>query len=179
MSTRFTSRQGSRRRTTSETVSRLDSFVRRLRIAGASDDEVSSFVEAWDETDEGWIITKAQLLRLSDADLKALIEHARREHYEHTHTDDEEAADVRRAAYAAAEADWATLGHPLKAGEVITWVGHDTVRATLAYEAELERPDQRVTVVRYLQPLVETEPRPEPADADGDQVDDETQGIAL
>lgn len=176
-------------RTSHEVVSKLDGFLTRLRVAGATPAEVDDFRAIWDEP-EGWLIPRDTLAGLADGDLRRLLDWHRTEHYRHTHDENEEADDVRRARYAAAIAEWAAADQPLRVAEVTEWVGADPVRAAVALDHELgmAEGDRRVTLLRFLEPIADPEPRPD-LDDDDDGVPtvdgasplpgDESNGISL
>lgn len=170
-------------RASRERVTRLESFVSRLREVGASDQEVNDLVDVWNEHDDphdsNWITTRDRLVRLSDTDLRRLLEQARREWYEHTHTPAEEEADKRAARLDGYRAELA-VSPDHKVAHLIEWADGDPERAAVALEWEQARDPAhgpRVTLVNALQPIADTTELPPgasmEASADGGGTGDE------
>lgn len=140
---RFTATGPARRPATPEVEPLLDAFCRRLRLLGATADEIAGVREAWDDPD-GWVLPRQRLLALNDFDLRRLIVDARVEYVEHTTvpTVDPEAL--------AAEAHQVVTG---TAQEVRAWVDGDRDRAIAALTAE-RAGRKRVTLLAYLEAQV-------------------------
>ena len=143
------------RRRARESVNKRDGFLNRLRKVGATDDEVGDFAAIWDDP-AGWGIPRDVLTRLSDGDLRQLLEHNRREFREHTTTVEEEQDAQRATADRVARDAW-TVDHPTTVTQVMGWVGADPHRAAVALDVELDKPadERRKTLIAQLEPLVE------------------------
>lgn len=153
---------GPSRTPVSEVRSEQEQFLARLRDLGATDDEVRTVADHWDDLDpddpdDPEAFTKArraELIRSGDGVLLGLI-HAGRAEYEHgTTTEDEATAKDFAAAYAAAQAEAVgRIGGNVES--VLAWVGGDEVRAmaVLQLETAPEGADRK-TLVEPLQELV-------------------------
>lgn len=185
-------------RASRERVTRLESFTSRLREVGATEQEIADLVAVWNENDDPhdsrWITTRDRLVRLSDTDLRRLLEQARREYFEHTHTPEEQ-ADAERAAFLEQARAELAISPDHKVADLIEWVAGDPLRAQAALEWEQARDTThgpRVTLVNALTPLVESDPAAHDDGKGGDEtagqvpggdlpgpIVDEHEGIAL
>lgn len=177
--TRFTgSGTPARPRVARESRSEREEFLARLRRLGATDEELAGVGEAWADPN-GWIVARRMMTRLTDADLRAMIDNSREEYRLGTTTLEEEAAAWQRAAFAAADLAWETLPPAPRVDEVVGWVGGDAIRARVALEHELARPEQRVTVLRFVEPLAAGTERPEEVEVASAAPLDDLAGIEL
>lgn len=148
-----------RARAAVETLSPMEAFQARLRKLGADDELVEAVASDWDEPDDEWLVPRATLLGMSDAQLAELIAQVEAENVQHTTTeaDDAAAQDAVAAELAAAFHDLETAaGGQLKVAEVKAWVGvNPEVRARVALAAEQTREAPRTTLVAFLTPLAE------------------------
>lgn len=142
-----------RRPRSTEVTDPMTAFQARLRKLGADPELVAAVATGWDEPDDEWVVPRAQLLAMSDAELVALIEQVEAENRMHTTTEAEEAA---------AEADQlaeltvefagleAAAGGQLKVADVKAWVGSSLPRAQVAMAAEQAHDQVRPTLVAFL-----------------------------
>lgn len=135
-----------------------DAFANRLRLLGAADDVVADVVAQWD--DDTWSDEdRAALVAMSDEALRAELDSIEREHYEGTHTEDEEAAERYAAAVALAEQ---VIGENVRT--VIEWVDAEEVtdlpevrllRALAVLELEQASEKPRTTLIAHVNGVVE------------------------
>jgi hypothetical protein len=161
---------GSRRVSASERRSEVDHFAARLRALGATDDEVASVVDNWDELDPDDAVaepgdpepfTRARrdyLVRAGDTELQQLIQASRDEYAYGTTTEaDATEADAAVAAERAHQAHLADAARHIggSVAEVLAWVGNDVGRARAALELETDADvgGNRKTLVAPLQEL--------------------------
>lgn len=144
---------GDYRSATGEVQGELATVLERLRTLGATPDELAAFEEHWDDFDDDWTPERrAQLRYASDPELRQMIGSVRVEHFEHTHTEDEEADVVaeQRAAAAAEEAP-GHMGGSVKS--LLAWVDEDPdlvlARARAVYDLEVDG-QQRTTLLSGL-----------------------------
>jgi hypothetical protein len=68
-------------RTSIEQLSPRDTMARRLRILGASDDEMEAFLDSWDRLDDEWTAeSRREFTHLSDAALREALAKVRAEY---------------------------------------------------------------------------------------------------
>lgn len=129
----------------SETRSPRDEFIERLAYLGATPDEIEAVRQNWDNPD--WD-NRDEVIRFSDAELRADLVELRKEYELSTKTDEEIAdaalAEARREAFTRKDASVAAL---------VAWVGDDESRAQAVLELEGERPVPRTTLIAQLDPV--------------------------
>ncbi len=170
---------------TGEVVSKLDDLRERLAMAGATSEEVDSFVDAWNlpappegeviEDDAEYGYTAAERERfwgMSDAQLAAEVLASRNEYDFQTLTPAEELERDANAVRARieAEAHAALVEEALaeSAGNVkefLAWVGDDLDRVEAALEVELASARPRHGVVEPLQDALTVAAGPDSPDA--------------
>lgn len=152
------------RRTQPEAVSQLDGFLERMRLLGATDEEVASVRDSWDDFSDGWTVeARDQLLAWDDEKLRDELLALRGEHREATTTEDDDlAAAADSAVQAARDEAHEQIGKPVAA--VLEWVGTDALRAIAILDLETG-PDgaERKTLVEPLRSMLEPA-NPEGAD---------------
>lgn len=126
----------------SEVMSKKAGLVNRLKVLGATDDEIAAVVDAWDEPD--YVDDRNRLMGLSDHALRAEIIGVRTEHLRHTTLPTEPATLPLEAA--------AVVEGTVEA--VKEWVGGSAERAAAAGEAERARAKPRITLLTWLDALV-------------------------
>lgn len=155
------------RRTEPEQVGELAGFLHRLRLLGATDEELASVADTWDQlTDEFTVLDRAQMLAWDDEKLGAELAALRAEYRQHTTTEADDATEAAARATNTAQAEaHDVVGRPV--ASVLEWVGSDVLRAIAILDLE-QGPDgaARKTLVVPLRTLVEGEPPAEP-EADG------------
>jgi hypothetical protein len=135
-------------------------FADRVRRLGGADDVVQMVLDSWDDPD--WT-DRDQVVSLSDEALAAELAEIEREHYRHTHDEEEEAAERAAARLAAlvAQAVDGTVDEALA-----TLAEHDNdpelAAAILAAEHLAEKP--RKTLVEPLTEIIEAATAPESDD---------------
>lgn len=141
----------------------VDSFTRRLSRLGAPLDMIDAVRAHWDEEWGPDDVPKAELVRMSDAELSGLIAGVQREHVENTMTEDEEAAARRTAAVDAAHPEAERLvTEGATVATLLEWVGDNEARAQAVYDVEndVHGDKARVTLLGPLEELL-TEPEGE------------------
>lgn len=84
--------QPTRRTTTPEVRSELETAVMRLEEIGATPDEIATFVDGWDDLNDDWTVERrTEWLHQSDGDLARELAGIRAEHRFHTTTEEEQA----------------------------------------------------------------------------------------
>lgn len=139
-----------------ENVGELEGFLERLRILGATPDELAAAREHWDDFDDEWTPeVRRDYVRQSDDVLRADLHAARREYLEGT-TDPEvlEAAD--RDAEVEALAVEALEHNGYTVAKVLEWVGDDPARAEAMLAVERTRGDARKGVLEPLEALCQS-----------------------
>lgn len=129
------------RRTMTDVQSPRDQFLDRLRQLGAAADVVDAVRDNWDDPE--WD-NRDHVVALSDEALRLELAAIEREHYEGTHTEDEEADELRQALEAKAAE---ILPEPVQV--VTLWVDEDPepparAVAVEALEARARRPRKGV-----------------------------------
>jgi len=165
-----------RRDVQSEVETPRASFERRLRLLGATEEEIGATLEAYDDAAEDPELTDQvrRLVTANDSDLRAAIAASRDDYEEQTLTPDEQAdLDADRAA---AEAWTAIVAaaydqvHQAIPG-VVGWVNDQddpplAARAVLQWERQAETP--RVTLVDELEKISAAGETDNLGDADAD-----------
>jgi hypothetical protein len=153
------------RQVAGERRSELDQFAQRLTDLGAQPDEVQLVRDSWDELDPDdstdpdafTAARRAELLRMPDDQLRALLTSSRDEYELGTTSEEEAEAHRQMAAYrlAYAEAGERICGN---VDSVLAWVADDPVRAEAVLELE-QGPDgaDRKTLVGPLRDLLDQE----------------------
>lgn len=139
-----------------ETVSELDQFLGRLRALGATDDEIDTVRDTWDDLDPEWTAEqRTALTLLPDDDLRAELV-ATREEYRHDTRTEEDQAEIDASSHLAAVRREAADLIGRSVGYIRGWVGEDAVRAIAVLDLELG-PDgaRRITLTKPLQALVD------------------------
>jgi hypothetical protein len=136
----------------------LEAFVARITALDASIDEVEAVRAFWSQPVDEGDHTREALLRMSDDELRKLIEDGRAEFEVGTHDEAEQAdLDWRRAVDAERpEAENQTAHGTVE--RVIEWVGGEPARAQAALDAEHSIPDHqpRRTLVAALEGVLAT-----------------------
>ena len=126
-----------------------EEVLERFRQLGATDEELAVVTVEWDDLTGA---ERDELRFAGDHELTAALERARTEHYEGTHTEDEEAAERAELAYRAAvvEAGERIGGN---VDSVLAWVAGDVdkARAVLETEPPLDAGGRKT----LIEPLVE------------------------
>jgi hypothetical protein len=137
----------------------VEEFIGRLTGLGASLDMVDQVRAHWDDPWDDEPMSKEQLVRLSDDDLRALIEDVNTEYRTGTLTEDEQSGQDFRAAVVGYQNDAENVVTSGTVDAVLEWVGDDLARAQAALTAEQTLPDhrERVTLVTALEEML-TEP---------------------
>lgn len=134
------------RRSVSETVEPLGAITRRLRLLGATSEEVAAFVEAWDDFDADWTPERrAEFSRLPDSVLLEGIHAVRAEWREATLSEDEERAITEAVAWErlVEEATVAVQGAPTVVGTWIRGATGDARRARAEAVLAVEQAGRR------------------------------------
>lgn len=127
-----------------EVANPRDEFLDRLRILGATDDEIEGVRVNWDQLDDDWTEARRNELRVApDNILIAHLQEIRGEYFDHT-TTEEEAAEIRRdRLYSEAVAEATDrMGGTVKA--LVEWVlqgeddEHVVARAAAVYDLEAD-----------------------------------------
>lgn len=145
----------SRTATEPQSLSELEQFVRRLRDLGATDEEIQTVRDTWDEFDEGFTIEqRTAVTLLPDDELRAELLATREEYRHDTRTEGEQEQIDDRShmeRLRADVADW--IGQPV--AKVLERVGEDAVLAIAVLDLETG-PDGagRKTLIEPLQALV-------------------------
>lgn len=132
---------------------RIDSpepLIERLRALGATEDEREAVRTAWGNggyTDD----EKRSVMTLGDQALARSLDDVRREHYEGTHTPEEEEAD--RAEIARREATVALRSNS-SIPDVLAWVGGNLARAQAVANLERGSDKPRVGLLTKLDALI-------------------------
>lgn len=126
-----------------ERESERQSFLRRLRLLGATEDEMATTAQSWDDMDETWTAARrSHLVSASDEELRAELR-AVREEYAVGVTDETEAErQEQERAYSRALA-----GVPGRMGasvrDLVEWVDGDPARAHVVFTLESSPEGQR------------------------------------
>lgn len=123
-----------------ETLAVLDQFLGRLRILGATVDELAAVVDGWDQFDEEWTPEYRHRLAVApDLDLLAHLRAIRDEHHAHTTTEEEAELERLLAIEGAAKGAAVDVLDGGTVADVVAWVkaadGDD--RLARAYAVEL------------------------------------------
>jgi hypothetical protein len=140
----------------SERESELEGFLRRLKVLGATPDEIESTRVGWDMFDEDWTPDRrAALCRSSDGHIRAEIGRIRAEYLVGT-TTEADAADARLAALDAKARDEAFDRMGLTVPALLAWVGNDAHRARAVehWEASM-RGAGRATLLRAVRAVTD------------------------
>lgn len=131
----------------------FETFVNRLRLLGATDDEITDTRLAFEDPSTEWEQPIEVLAGLTDARLAAMLSEIRREYHEGTTTveDDEAAALAKRDTVARAEVE-GVLDYTVP--EVVEWVGDDPRLAALVIEHESKREKPRTTLLSAMEHVV-------------------------
>lgn len=121
----------------------VEEFVGRISSLGATLDEIDAVREHWDEPwDSDW--SKDRVVRLSDDELRALIQEGRDEFTTSTMTEDEQAGQEHRAAVLGYRDEAENIVVSGTVDQVLEWVGDDPARAEAVIVAEQTVPDHKV-----------------------------------
>lgn len=132
-----------RTRPAPEMASPMEAFLARLVQLGAQPDVVDAVREGWDPDE------MATTMALSDVALAKELASIEREFYEGTHTEAEEAEEMRAKTVALATA---MLAEPVAV--VNEWVGDDPELAALVRELEMARAKPRKGVLGYMEAIM-------------------------
>lgn len=139
-----------------ETRSHMDTYLHRLRVLGAGDDEVNAAEQSYRDDPSYRDLVDTHLRHLGDNELRSEIIAVQAEHEFHHTTEAEavEKAAIARLAHAEAEAAERIGGSVFS---LLAWVGDDLFRAQAVLELEQEAPSehQRSTLVRPLSAMLE------------------------
>lgn len=149
----------SRHAAIAETVGELDQFLGRLRALGATDDEIATVRDTWDELDPEWTAEqRTALTLLPDDELRAELV-ATREEYRHDTRTEQDQADIDASTHLAAVRREAADLIGRSVAHIRGWVGEDAVRAIAVLDLEMG-PDgaRRVTLMKPLQEILDPAP---------------------
>ena len=143
------------KRTTRESLSELEQFVVRLRQLGATDDEIQTTRDSWDELDDEWTAhDRTSLTLASDEQLRAELGALRAE-FQHDTTDETQQEAIDAASFAARTAEVAASMVKQGVGQILEWVGEDVGRAIAILALEVgPNGGKRKTLVPALEQLI-------------------------
>lgn len=149
----FAAPRVTRRPSAPQSLSQLEQFVVRLRAIGATDEEVETVRQTWDDLSDDWTVAdRTKLTRLSDEQLRDELVATRAEYQHDTTTEQQQDATDAATFQQKVRAEAAeVIGRNI--GAVLQWVGTDPIRAIVILE--LEQSEHGAARKGIIEPLTE------------------------